>query len=138
MNIKLVVAALAGAVLLSGCCTVCRQHTKNAKPLENTEWHLVQIEGRDVTPDADTFNITLKEGNLTGIGACNRLMGSYTLSQKKGLIFGYTASTRMMCRNMEEESRFCAILDQTTHYDIDGDALMLICNGTIKAVLKAK
>ena len=137
MTFKTLLATLIGAAILGGCCTACKQRVKNARPLEGTEWHLVQIGGRDVAYEADTFNITLEGGRLSGVGACNRLMGDYMLAPKSGLSFDNLASTRMMCPNMEDETAFCLILDGTTHYDIDYDTLMLMQDGVIKAVLKA-
>ena len=138
MNIKTLLMALIGAAILGGCCTACKQRVKNARPLEGTEWHLVQIGGRDVAYEADTFNIRLENGRMSGTGACNQLMGDYTLAPKYGLKFINMASTRMMCPNMADETAFCIVLDETTHYDIDYDTLMLMQDGVIKAVLKAK
>lgn len=84
MKLKSLIMIMLGAAMLGGCCSACKQRTKNAKPLEGTVWHLIQIEGRDVALDAGTFDITLDGGRLSGIGACNRLMGSYTVEPKLG------------------------------------------------------
>lgn len=137
MKLKSLILLLLGAAMLGGCCSACRQRTKNAKPLEGTVWHLVQIEGRDAALEAGTFDITLDGGSLSGIGACNRLMGSYTVAPKSGIRFGAIASTRMMCPNVEMESQLAAVLESATHYDIDYDILMIMQDGTIKAMFKA-
>ncbi len=137
MKLKSLIMILLGAAMLGGCCSACKQRTKNAKPLEGTTWHLIQIEGRDVAPEAGTFDITLTDGNLSGIGACNRLMGSYTVEPKLGIRFGAIASTRMMCPNIETESQLAAVLEAATHYDIDYDILMIMQDGTVKAMFKA-
>lgn len=137
MKHKSLIIILLGAAMLSGCCSACRQRTKNAKPLEGTVWHLVQIEGRNVALDAGTFDITLDGGSLSGIGACNRLMGSYTVEPRLGIRFGAIASTRMMCPNVDTESQLAAVLESATHYDIDYDILMIMRDGTIKALFKA-
>lgn len=137
MKLKSLIFLLLGAAMLGGCCSACRQRTKNAKPLEGTVWHLVQIEGRDTALETGTFDITLDNGNLSGIGACNRLMGSYTVSPKSGIRFGAIASTRMMCPNVEMEAQLAAVLESATHYDIDYDILMIMQDGTIKAMFKA-
>lgn len=137
MKLKSLIMIMLGAAMLAGCCSACKQRTKNAKPLEGTTWHLIQIEGRDVAPDAGTFDITLNGGNLSGIGACNRLMGSYTVEPKLGIRFGELASTRMMCPNVDMELQFGEVLESATHYDIDYDILMIMQDGTIKAMFKA-
>lgn len=137
MKLKSLIMIMLGAAMLGGCCSACKQRTKNAKPLEGTVWHLIQIEGRDVALDAGTFDITLDGGKLSGIGACNRLMGSYTVEPKLGIRFGALASTRMMCPDVDMESQLAAVLESATHYDIDYDILMIMQDGAIKAMFRA-
>lgn len=137
MKLKSFIMIMLGAAMLGGCCSACKQRTKNAKPLEGTVWHLIQIEGRDVAVEAGTFDITLQDGTLSGIGACNRLMGSYTVEPKMGIRFGSLASTRMMCPNVDMETQLASVLESATHYDIDYDTLILMQDGTIKALFKS-
>ena len=125
-------------LLASSCCSLCRWRVKHAKPLEGTVWHLVQIEGTDRELPADEFNIILSEGHLSGRGACNSLLGQYTTEGKSGLRFSHLGSTRMLCpANEDLETTLARVLGGTTHYDIDYDTLMLLHNGTIKAIFKA-
>jgi heat shock protein HslJ len=45
----------------------------------------------------------------------------------------------MLCPHNEAlENKLVQILAKTTHYDIDYDMLMLMCNGEILAVFKAQ
>ena len=126
------------ALLLGSCCSSCRWRYKNAKPLEGTVWHLVQIEGVDKQLPDDSFNIILEEGALGGRGACNSLLGQYALEGKSGLRFSTLGSTKMLCpQNEELEMALLGILEVTTNYDIDYDSLMLLHDGAIKAVFKA-
>lgn len=126
------------ALLLGSCCSSCRWRYKNAKPLEGTVWHLVQIEGVDKQLPDDSFNIILEEGALGGRGACNSLLGQYALEGKSGLRFSTLGSTKMLCQQNEElEMALLGILEVTTNYDIDYDSLMLLHDGAIKAVFKA-
>ena len=140
MSIKHIITAIGCAVVLTGCCSTCRHHQKYAKPLVGTTWHLVQLEGRDISLPADQFNLTiLADGNLAGIGACNRLLGQYTTTEKLGISFGQVGSTMMFCpENGELETKFAQLLGNITHYDIDLDTLILLQEGTIKALLKAQ
>ncbi len=137
MKLKSLIMIMLGAAMLGGCCSACKQRTKNARPLEGTVWHLIQIEGRDVAAEAGTFDITLQDGGLSGIGACNRLMGSYTVGPNMGIRFGALASTRMMCPDVDMETQLASVLESATHYDIDYDTLILMQDGTIKALFKA-
>ncbi|MBQ9137112.1 MAG: META domain-containing protein [Alistipes sp.] len=138
MKIKALFGALLCAMILVGCCA-CRQSQKNAKPLKSTEWHLVQLGGQDVELAINTFNITLAEdGSLSGVGACNRLLGQYTTADNYAITFSPVGTTMMVCPENEAlESQFVALLGEITHYDIDGDKLMLLNQGTIKAILQA-
>ena len=139
MRVKLIIIALLCATILVGCCSACRQRQKNAKPLKGTEWHLVQLEGKDMELPINSFNITLgQDGSIAGIAACNRLPGHYTVSENYASNFGQVGTTMMLCpENGELESKFTAVLGVVTHYDIDGDMLILLQQGTIKALFKA-
>ena len=127
------------ALLLVGCCSSCRMRAKNAKPLEGTMWHLVKMGGESLTLAADEFNIILNENGLGGRGACNSLLGQYATGEKMALQFSALGSTKMLCPDNEAlEMQLIGVLSQTAHYDIDGDMLMLMQNGTILAVFKAQ
>ena len=76
-------AALAALVMLVASCCPCRKHRKgDSKPFVGTEWQLVQLNGRAVPVEGDLFTVVFGEdGRLSGLGACNRLMGSDVLSR---------------------------------------------------------
>lgn len=127
------------AVLAVGCCSSCRWRYKNAKPLEGTVWHLVKIGNQSYEFASDEFNIILNENALGGRGACNSLLGQYATGEKKELRFSALGSTKMLCPENENlEMKLISILATTTHYDIDYDMLMLMKDGTVKAVFKAQ
>ncbi len=127
------------AVVAIGCCSTCRMRVKNAKSLEGTVWHLVKVGGESYTLPSDEFNIILNENGLGGRGACNSLLGQYATGDKYALRFSHLGSTKMLCPHNEAlENKLVQILAKTTHYDIDYDMLMLMCNGEILAVFKAQ
>ena len=102
-------------------------------------WHLVKVGGESFTLPTDEFNIILNENNLGGRGACNSLLGQYATGDKFALRFSHLGSTKMLCPHNEAlEMKLIQILSQTTHYDIDGDMLMLMKDGTILAIFKAQ
>ena len=138
MKIKSILALIC-AVLLVGCCSQCRLRVKNAKPLVGTTWHLVQMEGRDVKLPQESFNLRFAaDGSLSGKAACNNLLGRYSTTDKLGLKFLSVGTTMMFCpENGELEHQFSQLLSNITHYDIDFDTLILIQDGTIKALLRA-
>ena len=105
-----------------------------------TEWQLIQLGGKAVKPEEGKFTVTLlTEGNrLTGVGACNRLMGTYKTDGKRTLKIGPLASTMMACPGMEQEDAFTKMLESVTHYDMDGPMLLLLSDGELRAVFQAK
>ena len=131
----------AGAALLAlavGCCHCRAYQKKNRRPLVGTEWQLVQLGGVTYTPETERFTLLFGEENhLSGIGACNRISGSYTAGEKNALSIGPLAATRMACPGLEQEQRFFEALRTTTHYDMDGPLLLLLRNGELQAVLQA-
>lgn len=124
------------SALFMGCCP-CRKG-KNNLSLEGREWHLVRMMNHDLQISAEQFTFTFAaDGEFSGMGACNRIFGKYTISDKRDMTFSDMASTKRMCPDAELEAAFHNILSQTTHYEIDGDMLMLLSNGDMQAVLKA-
>lgn len=141
MKILLRIAVLAAAAaLIAGCCNCRTYQKKTRRPLVGTEWQLIQLGGKTVKPEAGKFSITLlaEDNRLTGVGACNRLMGTYKTDEKRALKFGPLASTMMACPGMEQEDAFTRALEATTHYDMDGPMLLLLSDGELQAVFQAK
>ena len=113
------------AIMGIGCCA-CRKG-KNNKSLTGQKWHLVRMMERDlqITPEQFLFTFSV-DGKFSGQS-----------TERGGMKFSNVASTRMLCREADLESQFTQILDRTTHYEIDGEMLMLLSNGEMQAVLKA-
>ncbi|MBQ2007283.1 MAG: META domain-containing protein [Alistipes sp.] len=132
LKMTMVVALL---TLMAGCCA-CRKG-KNNVALQGTQWQLVRMMGRDLTFDNDKFVFTFTDGEFAGMGACNRMMGQYVTSLTGAMTFKGLASTRMMCPDLALETEFAQILERATHYEIDGDMLLILSNGEMQAVLHA-
>lgn len=131
------------AVVGFGCCA-CRNSAKNSKPLVGTEWHLVKLMETDATFAEGKFDIRFVEGdeankgNIQGVGACNHIIGGeFTIGEKGVLSVGQLGATRMACPELELEIKFFEALRSTTHYEIDGDVLLLLSNGKLQATMQA-
>ena len=136
---KSIFAALVCAMFLVVGCCACRSAQKNAKPLKGTEWHLMRLMGRDLSVDADKFVFTFSEdGEFGGTGACNRIFGAFKSNDQRAISFENLASTRMMCPDANLEAQFVEVLDRATHYEVDGNVLMILSNGEVQAILMAK
>jgi heat shock protein HslJ len=132
----LTLLAFLSASLVAGCCA-CRKG-KNNKPLVGTTWQLKRMMGRDLQLNSDQFVFTFSpEGRFSGAGACNRLMADYKSSDKGVMQIGALAGTRRMCPDQALEAEFTKIISQITHYEVDGDMLLLLSNGELHAILQA-
>ncbi|MCM1150772.1 MAG: META domain-containing protein [Alistipes sp.] len=130
-------------LLAVGCGSAnchCRAYQKKyRRPLTGTAWQLVQLDGRSVQPQEGRFSLVLSadDGRFSGVGSCNRLMGSYETDASRALKFGPVASTRRACPDPAQEGKFVEALEATTHYDMDGPMLLLLSEGELRAVLQA-
>lgn len=128
-------------VTLSACCGCGRQKNASAVPLTGTEWKLVELDGKRITPPTDrpeayTLTLDTAETRVYGMGACNRFFGNYTLSDTHRIKFGALGSTRMACPGMEVENQYFRMFDRADSYTIDSDMLMLQNNGNVIAIFQ--
>lgn len=138
MKSRVLLCVCAAALLFAGCCK-CRSYQKRTRrPLAGTEWKLVQMMGQKIErEESDAFTLLFSEaGEVSGKGACNRLMGGYTTDASRALKIGPLASTRMMCYD-DRESDYFRMLEGVTHYDMDGPMLLLLSDGSLFAVFEA-
>lgn len=77
------------------------------------------------------------DGRLTGFGACNGFSADYTATSKGVLDIGLINSTRVYCPNSSVEQQLFTELDNATHYEIDGQIMLLLQNGEIRAIFSA-
>lgn len=141
MKFLLRIAVVAGlAALMAGCCHCRSYQKKTRRPLVGTEWQLIQLDGETIQPREGCFTVTLsaENGQLSGVGACNRLSGTYRSDEKRSLRIGPLAATRMACPDLEREQAFIEALESATHYDMDGPMLLILSDGELRAVFQAK
>ncbi len=124
---------------LAGCCHCRSYQRKTRRPLVGTEWQLIQLGGQKVQPVVGRFTLTLlaEGGRVSGVGACNRLTGSFTTDDKRALKIGPLGSTRMACPDLELEQHYLRALESATHYDMDGPMLILLSNGEVSAIFQS-
>lgn len=126
------------ALIAVGCCA-CRQRAKLVKPLVGTEWQLVQIMGREVRAEGDSFTLLFYDnGTVAGAGDCNRLTATYNTTASRSLNIENLGSTRRLCPNFEAENAYYDMLESVTHYEMDGDNMLLLSSGTLVAIMHAR
>ena len=117
------VAALAACMMMS-----CKSSKQVAAVDLSGEWNIVAVDGQEVTA-AETPYIGLDMANksLHGNAGCNRLLGSFELdSIHPGTIrFTQVGATRMMCPDMETETKVLAALNKVAGYDETTEGVVL-------------
>lgn len=126
------------AITLTSCCD-CRKVAKLQKPLLGTTWQLVQIMGRDIKAEGESYTLMFNEdGSVSGQGDCNRLTAIFKTTEKRALDISQLGSTRRLCPDAEGEQAYFDMLDRVTHYEMDGDMMILLSDGTLVAIMKAQ
>lgn len=129
---------LAIMIFTNSCCS-CRQSQKLVKPLAGTDWQLVQLMARDIAAEGDSYSLLFhSDGTMTGVGDCNRLTAKYSTSKTRDLRIDNIGSTRRLCPNHELENAFLEMLTSVTHYEMDANIMILLSNGKLVGMMKAK
>ena len=130
-------ALLFSLILAVGCCD-CRKRSKLEKPLLGTTWQLIQLMGQEVVAKGDTYTICFSEnGTAAGAGDCNRFTATYSVDKTRALDIANLGSTRRYCENHAMESAYYDMLEGVTHYEMDGDNMILLRNGTLVGIMNA-
>lgn len=118
--------------LMAISCTNQKTLSKSADaPLFESYWKLIELMGNPIQsqPAMREIHMILKEENsrVQGFSGCNNFLGSYELKEANRLSFSQMMSTKMACLNdMETETQFLDVLQQTDIYYLHGDTLQLI------------
>lgn len=96
--------------------------------LLGAEWRVTHVEN-NATVEGHQPTIQFgSDGSLNGTGGCNRFFGPYETSSG-GIHIGPAAATQMACIDSavsETESRFFAVLERVTRFEVKDGKLSLI------------
>ncbi|MEA2111027.1 MAG: META domain-containing protein [Campylobacterota bacterium] len=108
--------------------------------LTNTYWKLVDIDTKVITRSEklrEPYFMLKEQNQLNGFTGCNRFFGSYT-TQDNNINFSGVGMTRMMCQEtMELERSFSKVIQEATHFKIQGEKLQLFNNTKLIASFRA-
>lgn len=121
------------AFVIFAACSTQRQATQNSNmensQVENINWTLVEFDGKPVPENVSgKIHVLLskEDTKLSGSNGCNRLMGSYTISNGTQISFSRIATTKMACQNEGwDETKFNQMLETANNFTISGNKLML-------------
>ncbi len=137
-SILFLLTTIIALLYMVGCCD-CRKRSKLEKQLVGTEWQLVQIMAKDIVAEGDSYTLTfMNNGTVAGKGDCNMISATYTTTASRELRITNLGSTRQLCRNFELENQYMDMLEAITHYEMDADHMLLLKNGTLVGIMKAK
>ena len=129
-------------IILVLCVSACKTQKKaSEKSTENymlekvdaalveKYWKLTELDGNPVIVNdnqAKEAHIIFKtDGRFNGDAGCNRITGSYRTEKSGRITFSQTASTKMMCLNMDTETKFLKMLETADSYTVQNDTLVL-------------
>ena len=99
--------------------------------LTGAEWQIYELAGSETLPVTPTLAFS-DEGRFSGMGGCNRMMGSFT-QDDTALRFGQVAATMMICPEpqMNLERAVHDALSRVTAHRFDEDTLVLLDGDTV-------
>lgn len=136
------VAALAACMMMS-----CKSSKQVAVVDLSGEWNIVEVDGQKVVADESPYiGLDMASKSLHGNAGCNRLLGSFELDSihPGGIRFTQVGATRMMCPDMETETKVLAALNKVTGYgetaegvvltDAEGNSVLTLVKREVPAV----
>jgi uncharacterized lipoprotein YbaY/heat shock protein HslJ len=121
------------------CLSVVSESPKSIAELTNTLWKLISLGDQPIANPPSPqrqIHMTLANGGsrVSGFSGCNRFTGSFKQTGSE-LHFSQMAGTMMACLSpdMELESQVLKLLNDTTHYRIEGEQLLLLMGDKVMA-----
>ncbi|MDL2231923.1 META domain-containing protein [Porphyromonadaceae bacterium OttesenSCG-928-L07] len=115
----------------------CASKQNNNVNIEDYKWITETMNGESVDQEEGRnmfIQFDKTAGKVNGKAACNRYFGTYELNGNN-LKFSQMGSTRMACLNMDQETVFLKILQETTGFQIKDNKLVLMQDKKELAVL---
>lgn len=120
----LIVSVLMIALVLFTACSLAIARS----PLADTQWRLIELDGRAPIPAGEPLNLRFASGDQAGGNSgCNIYGGSYRATDTT-LTFGALASTQRACLDPalnDQETAFYQALDAVVAYALVGGQLVL-------------
>jgi len=106
------------------------------RPVTGVEWQLIRLDDSDIDPDKDNYTLRFTDdGKLSGHAACNTYTATWRKDSPMKIRIGRLASTLRGCPT--DEQPYFRMLEQTNGYRFDGDLLLLLTDGGLRAVYQS-
>jgi heat shock protein HslJ len=115
------VTIVLGAKRLGGC------GGDPASLLHGREWSVDSLARRPVLAEPRISMLFAANGELSGLGSCNRFNAKYTISGE-GLAIGKGMSSMMACEEpiMQQEQLFLELLERVSRFSIAADGALIL------------
>ena len=129
-------------VVCHGCFGLHGGSGKSALSIENTDWKLIGLRGKEVLAQpgrqAPYLRLMSTEGRVVGHGGCNRFFGSYKVEGDR-LHFSALGATKMACPGDigDLEDAFFNVLGSVRRFKLSGDVLEVFGDGDLLARFRA-
>ncbi|MFI3281434.1 MAG: META domain-containing protein [Rikenellaceae bacterium] len=125
-------------LLSSSCATTRKVSQGDTLNLGATTWQVMELNGKSIEPSEGNFMLVLNIDNtLSGKGACNVIMGSYSQNNSGELSISKLASTRSMCPDMATEVEYIQALESASFFTVEDGDLVLLTGGKTTMRLKS-
>lgn len=91
---------------------------KLKNPVENTKWHLVEVDGQKISSENE-LNLSLtfeKGGKFFASGGCNSILGIYLLNGRNAIQFAQIISSEKACSFEHYDLQLIRALESTRSY----------------------
>lgn len=106
----------------------CGSENKIIETDKNTihsKWELNVLDGEQIKINKSIFIDLTEDDIVNGFIGCNRLTGSYSITNESQIKFNELATTRMVCPEMDMENKILELLNTADNFTIDSGKLML-------------
>lgn len=103
----------------------------SATSIFGKKWSLIELYGTKfrTSDNSDIQNAFINfdnNGAAYGNSSCNSFSGQFNITNGQVLEFDAIASTRKACKNMNMETKFLNMLENTKSYELDGEEMHLL------------
>lgn len=126
-------------VILIGMGMISCNSSRNMVKLTGVKWVLENLEGKPLQMKENGNKVYIHfndaEKRADGMAGCNRFFGAYELDGKT-LKFSQMGATRMTCPDMNIETAFFKMLENTDRFEIKERRLLLMHGNQVLAEFK--
>lgn len=139
VNMKRFFLTTIATAMLTACGTGSKITSSNSI---TGEWDIVKIDGKALNGNSENtpfLGFDTKENRIYGNAGCNLITGSLTTDAKAGTIdLSKTGMTRMMCPDMDTESRVTEAMGRISKYSFGKDGALMLNSADGKTVMELK